>query len=99
MESIRKGTYKHPEFHKSRFGYEKTADTYTCPMGKPLTYRGLMKREEEPDIRIYKCNACLECSRKQECTKAKYRAISLDPREYLMQKMRVKLDTKEGKAK
>lgn len=99
MESIRKGTYKHPEFHKSRFRYDEAADIYTCPMGKTLAYKGLMKRECQPDIRIYKCNACPGCARKQECTKAEYRAISLDPREYLMQKMRAKLDTKDGKAK
>lgn len=99
MESIRKGTYKHPEFHKSEFKYHEAADIYTCPMGKTLTYKGLMKRESQPDIRIYRCNACPGCARKQECTKAEYRTISLDPREYLMQKMRAKLDTKEGKAK
>ncbi len=34
IESIRKGTYKHPEFHKSRFRYNEATDSYTCPMGK-----------------------------------------------------------------
>ncbi|MBM4140914.1 MAG: IS1182 family transposase [Nitrospira sp.] len=99
MENIRKGTYKHPEFHKSRFKYNEADDSYTCPMGKILTYKGLMKREGFPDIRIYRCTNCPECSRKTECTKAEYRTISLDPREYLMQKMRARLDTKEGKIK
>ena len=99
MESIRKGTYKHPEFHKSRFTYNGASDTYTCPMGKALTFKGLMKREVKPDIRIYRCMDCPECERKKECTKAKYRAISWDPREYLFEKMRVRLDTDEGKKK
>ena len=99
MESIRKGTYRHPEFHKSRFKYNEATDSYTCPMEKFLAYTGLMKREGKPDIRIYKCNDCLGCERKEECTKAEYRTISLDPREYLMQKMRDRLDTKEGKKK
>ncbi len=98
-ESIRKGTYKHPEFHKSRFKYNEADDTYTCPMGKTLTYKGLLKREGNPDIRIYKCNDCPGCERKEECTKAEQRTISLDPREHLMQKMRTRLDTKEGKRK
>lgn len=98
-ESIRKGTYKHPEFHKSRFKYNEVADTYTCPMGKTLTYKGLLKREGNPDIRIYRCDVCPACERKKECTKAEYRTISLDPREHLMQEMRTRLDTKEGKRK
>jgi transposase len=99
MESIRKGTCKNPEFHKSRFKYNGVTDRYTCPMGKLLTYKGLMKREGKPDIRIYRCMDCPECERKQECTRAEYRTISLDPREYLMQKMRTRLDTEEGKRK
>lgn len=99
MESIRKGTYKHPEFHKSRFTYNEADDTYTCPMGKLLAYKGLMKRHGKPDIRIYRCDVCLVCDRRAECTKAEQRTISLDPREYLFEKMRVRLDTKEGKKK
>jgi transposase len=99
MESIRKGTYKHPEFHKSRFKYDEANDSYTCPMVKSLTYKGLMKRDGKPDIRVYRCMDCPYCERKAECTKAEYRTISWDPREYLMQKMRARLDTKEGKIK
>lgn len=98
-ESIRKGTCMHPEFHKSRFTYNKADDTYTCPVGKLLTYKGLMKRQGRPDIRIYRCDVCPACNRRRECTKAKYRTISLDPREYLFEKMRVRLNTKEGKKK
>lgn len=97
MESIRKGTYKHPEFHKSRFSYDEATDIYTCPMEKTLFYKGLMKREGKPDIRIYECGDCPLCERKRECTKARYRTISLDPREFLMQKMRTRLDGKDGK--
>ncbi len=66
---------------------------------KTLTYNGLLKRQGKPDIRIYRCMDCPWCSRKEKCTKAEYRTISLDPREYLFEKMRVRLDTKEGKKK
>jgi len=99
MESIRKGTYRNPEFQKSRFSYSEDNNAYTCPMGKTLTYSGLMRREGFPDIRMYKCKDCPACERKAECTKAEYRTISLDPREYLMQRMRSKLDTKESRIK
>jgi transposase len=97
MESIRKGTCKFPEFDKSRFQYDEMGDRYICPMGKSLPYKGLLRREGKPDIRIYRCMDCPRCERKVECTKAECRSISRDPREFLMGKMRVRLDTKEGK--
>ncbi|MDI6891058.1 MAG: IS1182 family transposase [Thermodesulfovibrionales bacterium] len=99
IESTRKGTYKHPEFHKSRFKYDGSSDSYICPMGKTLAYKGLMKREGKPDIRIYRCMDCPHCKRKAECTKAEYRTISWDPREFLIHKMCTRLETKEGKIK
>lgn len=99
MESLRKGTAQHPEFHKSRFKYDEREDSYICPMGKLLSYKGVVKREGKPDLRIYQCSDCLECKRKWECTRAEYRTISLDPREYLMQTMRARLATKDGKKK
>jgi len=99
MESIRKGTYSNPEFQKNMFRYNEDNDTYTCPMGKKLKYKGLIKRQGNPDTRIYRCMDCPHCERKSECTKAKYRTISWDPRECLMQKMRARLDTEEGKQK
>jgi transposase len=99
MESIRKGTTEHPEFHKGRFKYDEVEDHYVCPMGKLLPYKGLLKREGKPDIRIYRCRDCPGCKRRSECTKAEYRTISLDPREYFMQRMRTRLGTKDGKKK
>jgi len=98
-ESVRKGTCRHPEFQKSRFAYDGKTDTYKCPMGKTLAYKGLMKRPGKPDIRIYKCADCPGCKRKAECTRAKCRTISMDPREFLMRKMRARIDTPEGKRK
>lgn len=99
MESIRKGTYRHPEFHKSRFSYYETTDTYSCPMGQTLAYKATMRRPGHSDIRLYKCEACAECGRKSECTKADYRQISQDAREHLMQRMTEKLKTLEGRRK
>lgn len=99
IESIRKGTCKHPEFHKSRFSYDEAADTYTCPMGQTLAYKTTMKRPGHSDIRLYKCEACAECSRKSECTRAEHRQISLDALEHLMQRMTEKLKTPEGRRK
>lgn len=99
MENLRKGTSQHPEFHKSRFRYDEVEDCYICPMGKLLPYTGLLKREGRPGIRIYRCLDCPGCERKSECTKAGYWTISLDPRRFLMERMRTRLGTKEGRVK
>ena len=66
-------------------------------MGKVLTYRTVIKRQGHPDLRIYKCNDCLECKRKTECTKDDNRSVSRDAREHLMHRMRLKLETWEGR--
>lgn len=99
MESMRKGTMSHPEFHKGKFKYDKMSDAYTCPMGKVAAYKGLLKRYGKPDVRIYRCMDCPECERKQECTRAEQRTICMDPREHLIAKMRSKLDTVAGRKK
>ncbi len=99
MESLRKGSRRHHEFHRSGFRYDKAKDCYICPMGKPLPYRGLLRREGKPDIRIYRGTECAGCEQRGKCTKAADRSISLDPREYLMEKMRVRLESTEGRTK
>ena len=57
------------------------------------------KRHGKPDIRIYKCADCPGCKRKPECTKAERRTVAMDPREFLMRKMRARLDKPQGKRK
>ncbi len=74
-------------------------DCFICPMGKALFSKRLQKRKGKPDLRIYQCLDCPGCERKFECTRADYRTISLDPRESLMQKMRKRLESTEGRAK
>jgi transposase len=98
-ESIRKGTSGHPEFQKSRFQYDEVEDRFICPMGRFLFFKGHLKRKGKPDLRIYRCLDCPKCERKLECTRADYRTISLDPRESLMQKMRMRLESEEGRTK
>jgi transposase len=97
MESIRKGTCQHPEFQKNRFTYDEGKDRYICPMGKVLLYKGLMRRKGKPDIRVYRCMDCPQCERKEECTKAEYRMVIQDPREFLMEEMRNRLASPEGR--
>jgi transposase len=99
QESLRKGTCQHPGFQRDRFRYDEGEDRYSCPLGKSLPYKGLLKRRGKPDLRMYKGIECEGCEQKAQCTKADYRSISLDPREFLMQKMRARLETEGGKKK
>jgi transposase len=97
MESIRKGTRAHPEFHKSRFRYNEADDSFRCPKGKSLSYKGMIRRKGRHEVRVYQGRECPGCARKSECTKSTYRTISKDVREILMERMRSRLGTKEGK--
>jgi transposase len=99
MESLRKGTDQHPEFDRSRFQYDEVDDRYLCPRGRFLPYKGLLRRKGKPDVKIYRGMDCAGCERRLECTKAESRSISQDPREFLMERMRTRLGTEEGKAK
>jgi transposase len=96
-ESMSKGTRKNPEFDKSRFTYQAETDTYHCPEGKELVYQGLLTRPDKPAIRSYRGTACGTCEKKAACTRASYRTVSQDPREHLMQQMRRRLRTEEGR--
>jgi len=84
-------------FPKSMFRFDKENDCYSCPAGITMPFRGIQKRDDEPDLKQYIGDHCSICVLKNACTKAKKRIISRDPREHLMEDMRKKLRTEEGK--
>lgn len=50
-------------FHTERFPYDATTDTYACPAGHPLAFRGVKTRTGRPVVRVYRgegtvCRAC-----------------------------------------
>jgi transposase len=52
-----------PLYHKERFPYDAATDTYRCPEGQTLTWRGLTERPGEPPVQVYRaetavCRAC-----------------------------------------
>jgi len=95
--SRQRGTAKHPEFMKQQFTYDKDQDTYRCPQGKTLVYHNTQKNKQGIPIRIYQGVDCPGCARRSECTKAKYRRISRDPREAVVQEMRERVNSETGK--
>src|SRR3990170_5701621 len=84
-------------FLKSMFRFDKENDCYYCPAGITMPFKWIQKRDDEPDLKQYIGDHCSICVLKNACTKAKKRIISRDPREHLMEDMRKKLRTEDGK--
>jgi transposase len=87
---------KTKKFRKSLFTYDEKKDCYYCPAAFEIPFTRIQKREDEPDLRYYVCKYCSLCVLKNACTESKCRTITRDPREYLMEYMRAKLNTEEG---
>jgi transposase len=84
-------------FPKSMFRFDTENDCYYCPAGINMPFKGIQKRDDEPNLNQYIGDHCSICVLKNACTKAKKRIISRDPREHLMEDMRKKLRTEDGK--
>jgi transposase len=95
--SVQRGTAQHPEFTKQQFTYDPDQDSYRCPQGKTLGYHNTQNNKQGIPIRIYQGQDCPACARRSECTKAKYRRISRDPREGVVQEMRQRVNSETGK--
>ena len=87
---------KTKKFRKSLFTYDEKKDCYYCPAAFEIPFTRIQKREDEPDLQYYVCKYCYLCVLKNACTESKNRTITRDPREYLMEDMRAKLNTEEG---
>jgi transposase len=84
-------------FMKSMFRFDNENDCYYCPAGITMPFKYIHKRDDEPNLKQYIGDHCSICVLKNACTKAKKRIISRDPREHLMEDMRKRLRTVEGK--
>jgi len=84
-------------YHKSNFEYDEETDTYICPEGKELKRWTEQKREGKPPLVLYRGESCRECPVRERCTTGEIRTVSRDGREPLLEAMRQKLRTEEGK--
>lgn len=86
-------------YHKSNFIYNAQYNHYTCPQNKLLTYQNhSYKLKDKQRAGIYKSKECNSCKVQSECvTRGIYRTIQKEDREHLRQKVRDRLQTKEGK--
>ena len=76
---------------------KKNKTKNTCPAEKELLFSHIQNRKEKPDLKIYTCPDCPDCSLKEQCTEALHRTISRDPREHYIPTMRARLKTEKGK--
>ncbi len=104
FRQYKSGEYEKEEnrYHYSNFKYDESTDSYICPEGKPLKYWKTRKnktRRRQWNHKVYRGRECRECTKRSLCTKSKVRELLIDTREPLLQKMREKLSSEEGKKK
>ena len=88
-------------YHYTNFKYDASTDCYICPEGKRVEYWKTRKNKSKTrqwNHKVYKGKGCASCSKRALCTKSKERELLIDIREPLLEKMRKKLMTEEGKA-
>ncbi len=68
-------TWKKNPFRTENWPYDSENDLYTCPAGRHLKFTKETSTTTETGYRqklkIYTCDSCGDCPRKQECTSAK----------------------------
>lgn len=84
-------------YHKSNFEYDEGTDAYICPEDKELKRWAEQKREGRPPLILYRGGSCRECSLRERCTTGETQTVSRDGREPLLDAMRQKLRSNEGK--
>lgn len=86
-----------PPFDKSRFDLDPENLTCRCPLGYPMR---IIKRDihksGEPFINFIGIH-CPECPSRSDCTKAKYRNITMFINEAVAQNMRQKMESNAGR--
>mgnify|MGYP001560167258 FL=1 len=89
-------------YHQDNFRYDTEQDNYLCPEGKPLELYRIRRKNygyREFHHKIYKGKGCLKCEKKLQCTKQRYRTILREDRRALLEEMRRRLQTEEGRKK
>jgi transposase len=95
--ALEKKDQSEKRYHKSNFQYDQARDVYICPEGRYLKRYQEMKRQGKPPFIIYRGKSCKGCAVKEECTTGPARRITRDGRENLVEAMREKLRSEEGR--
>jgi len=89
-----KDKYEKNPFSKEQFTYDSEKDVHICPMGKEL-----VKWTETKKYIHYRGTQCIDCECKKECVrgKGKSRIVSRSRNEELLEEMRERVRSEEGK--
>ena len=81
-------------FHKDAFAHDPATDTYQCPQGATLTFRGIKARADRAAKRIYRAPGviCRACPFFGRCTSDKQgRSLEIGPREAQLREHRKRM--------
>jgi transposase len=90
-------------YFKDRFVYDATTDSYLCPHGQRLPFRGIRrsKLRSRGPFRVYRASrtACRSCQAYGICTKDRHagRALWIGPRDALLRQHREWMTTEEAR--
>lgn len=104
FQKYKSGEYEKEEnrYHHTNFKYDELDDSYICPEGERLVYwktRTKKSKTRQWNHKVYKGISCRTCSKRSLCTKLEKRELLIDMRDPLLQVMRKKLLSEEGKLK
>ena len=80
-------------FVKDDFRYDAEADTYKCPAGQTLTFRGESVEKGRP-IRWYRTAACKTCPIRSQCTRSQSRKITRHADEAVLEEMQRRVEAR-----
>lgn len=80
-------------FDKRDFVYEPALDAYRCPADEHATHR-LTSEENGLIQHKYWSSACPDCSKRDQCTTARYRRITRWEHEQVLEAMQIRLDAR-----
>ena len=95
-ELDKEGNEKLGRYDRRNFRYDREEDTFICPEGKRLVFKQKQKKGGI-ESRIYVGHKCSDCRQRVECTRGKARHIKASEADGIMERMREKLLTEEGK--
>jgi transposase len=89
-----------PEFYENRFTYDAEKDAYTCPAGNEMTFWKRGQNNSGKKMRLYRTQACDGCPFRSRCTtNRRGRIIYRWVHEEVLDEMRARLRTEQGRAK
>ena len=91
----------HP-YHKDRFTYDPTTDSYTCPKGQTLAFSHIAKRKSKEPVRVYRPprSACRLCPAMGICTKNRThgRLVEVTPHDQTLREHRRWMETPQAQS-